>query len=250
MLSIVQLLVTAAVLALVCYTLYKVRAAHLMLYEVGGQVRSGTDDLFRQLEALQGLYVELGLTKSMPATRGWAASPDFLLETARHALASKPSAVLECSSGASTMVLARCMQMNGAGHVYSLEHDPHYAAQTRLLLERHGLSDWATVLDAPLTQRQIGDGSWLWYETEALPPLAFDMLAIDGPPQATGNLARYPAGPLLFPRLGSDAAVFMDDADRPDERAILARWKAEFPLFAQSSRQCEKGCAVLMAPHR
>lgn len=250
MLSIVQLLLTSAVLALVCYTLYKVRAAHLMLYEVSGQMRRGSDDLFRQLEALQGLYVELGLTKSMPATRGWAASPDYLLETVRHALASKPSAVLECSSGTSTMVLARCMQMNGAGHVYSLEHDPHYAAQTRLLLERHGLSDWATVLDAPLAQHQIGDASWLWYETSALPARAFDMLSIDGPPQAIGKLARYPAGPMLFPRLGADAAIFMDDADRPDERAILARWKAEFPLLAQSARYCEKGCAVLMTPQR
>ena len=250
MLSIVQLLLTTAVLALVCYTLYKVRAAHLLLYDVSGQLRRGSDDLFRQLEALQGLYVELGLTKSMPATRGWAASPDFLLETARHALASKPTAVLECSSGTSTMVLARCMQINGAGHVYSLEHDPHYAQQTRLLLERHGLADWATVMDAPLMPRQVGDGSWLWYNTDALPPLAFDMLSIDGPPQATGDLARYPAGPLLFPRLGSGAAVFMDDADRPDERAILARWKAEFPLFAHSSRQCEKGCALLMAAPR
>ena len=250
MLSIVQLLATVAVLTLVCYTLYKVRAAHLLLYKVGGQVRGGTENLFRQLEALQGLYVELGLTKSMPATRGWAASPDFLLETARYALANKPGAVLECSSGTSTMVLARCMQINGSGHVYSLEHDAHYAAQTRLLLETHGLSGWATVIDAPLTQHQIGDGQWLWYETAALPPLSFDMLTIDGPPQATGHLARYPAGPLLFPRLGANAAVFMDDADRPDERAILARWNAEFPLLAQSSRPCEKGCAVIMTPQR
>ncbi len=247
---IVQLLLTGAVLALVCYTLYKVRAAHLMLYEVGGQVRSAADDLFRQLEALQGLYVELDLTKSMAATRGWAASPDFLLEAARHALSSKPNVILECSSGTSTMVLARCMQLNGAGHVYSLEHDPHYAAQTRVLLARHDLSAWATVLNAPLTQRRIGDDNWLWYDTEALPPLAFDMLSVDGPPQATGKLARYPAGPLLFPRLSPDAAVFMDDADRPDERAILDRWKKEFPLFAQSSRQCEKGCAVLTTPQR
>jgi hypothetical protein len=99
-----------------------------------------------------------------------------------------------------------------------------------------------------LTQRQVGDVSWLWYDTGALPPLAFDMLSIDGPPQATGNLARYPAGPLLFPRLRAGAAIFMDDADRPDERAILARWKNEFPLFAQSARYCEKGCAVLMVP--
>lgn len=231
---------------LCCYTLHKVRRVHLLLHESRDQSRQDAGSLFRQMEALQGLYLDLGLRKSLPATRGWAASPDFLLELARHALQEKPLNVVECSSGTSTLVLARCMQLNGHGKVYSLEHEPHFARQTRRQLAHHGLSDWAEVLDAPLRPHVYADGDWPWYAEEVLPAgLAIDLLVIDGPPQATHALARYPAGPALFARLAGGASVFLDDAGRADEQVILLRWSQEFPELAQSSRPCEKGCAVL-----
>ncbi|HAT32728.1 MAG TPA: class I SAM-dependent methyltransferase [Janthinobacterium sp.] len=228
------------------YTLYKVRLIHLQLSELRELWPQGPLYLFRQLEALHSLYVDLALEKSLPGTRGWAGSPDFLMELANHARAHVPARVVECGSGTSTLVLARCMQLNGAGKVYSLEHDAHFAEQTREQLRRHGLSDWAEVLHAPLQQHALGGAVWSWYASGVLPAeLRFDMLVIDGPPMATGELARYPAGPLLFHRLDGGASVFMDDAGRPDEQAILHRWKNEFPAFEQSSRYCEKGCAVL-----
>ena len=239
-------LISSSALLLALYILYKLRAVHLLLYEARDAARSEPAVHYRQLEALLGLYVELDLQKSLPATRGWAASPDFLLQLATHALSQRPACVVECSSGASTLVLARCMQRLGHGMVYSLEHDTGYAEQSRQLLERHGLSTWATVLDAPLRPHSLDGEEWPWYGLDALPPgTGIDMLVIDGPPKATRSLARYPAGPLLFPLLKPGASVFMDDATRSDEQAILARWQAEFPALKQSSRPCEKGCAVL-----
>lgn len=238
--------ISVCALLLALYILYKLRAVHLLLYEARDTARTEPAVHFRQLEALLGLYVELDLKKSLPATRGWAASPDFLLQLATHTLCHRPACVVECSSGASTLVLARCLQRLGHGKVYSLEHDPHYAEQTRQLLERHGLSAWAMVLDAPLKPHWIKDEAWHWYALEALPPaLEVDLLVIDGPPAATRPLARYPAGPLLFPMLKPGASVFLDDAARSEEQAILARWQAEFPALGQTSRPCEKGCAVL-----
>jgi hypothetical protein len=71
------------------------------------------------------------------------------------------------------------------------------------------------------------------------------MLVLDGPPQATREQARYPAGPLLFPHLAPQAAIFLDDAARADEAAIVQRWRQEFPALELSSLSCEKGCAVL-----
>lgn len=234
-------------LVLIClYTLLKLRNVHLMLYSVRDQSQQDIGALYHQLEQLLGLYVDLGLTKSLPGTREWAASPDFLMELVRHALREKPATVFECSSGTSTVVLARCMQMNGAGKVYSLEHDPVYAQQTNAQLARHGLSDFAEVLIAPLQEMVVGADSWRWYSTEHLTEIAqINMLVIDGPPAATGPLARYPAGPALFPRLARGAAVFLDDAQREGEKLILERWKREFPDLSQSSAYCEKGCAVL-----
>ncbi|RJG21100.1 class I SAM-dependent methyltransferase [Massilia cavernae] len=228
------------------YTLHKVRAIHLMQYSASGQLGAETGSMYRQLEALQGLYIDLDLKKSLPSTRGWAASPDFLAELAQYALAEKPRTVVECSSGTSTLVLARCMQINGGGKVYSLEHDPVFALQTRAHLERHGLSDFAEVIDAPLKKVEVGSSPWSWYAHEGLPAdIKIDLLAIDGPPSASGELARYPAGPVLFPLLSANGAVFLDDASRVDEQAILSRWKQEFPALSQTMRFCEKGCAVL-----
>jgi predicted O-methyltransferase YrrM len=241
-----SVLFLAATLLLCGYTLHKVRLIHLLLHDVRDRSQRDNAGLFRQLEALQGLYTDLGLTHSLPDTRGWAASPDFLLMLARHALAEQPRVIVECSSGTSTVVLARCLQLNGAGKLYSLEHEPHYAAETRRQLARHGLSDWAVVLDAPLKAQDFGNATWPWYSTEALPDgLRIDMIAIDGPPQATRALARYPAGPALFARLTPGAAVFLDDAGRPDEQAILARWAEEYPEMEQHQPACEKGAAVL-----
>lgn len=246
-----SLLLIVAIAALCLYTLHKVRLIHLMAYAQQGQSARAPDNLFRQIEALQSLYVELDLDKSLPGTRGWAASPDFLLELVLYTRARRPVTVVECSSGTSTLVLARCLQLNGAGKVYSLEHDPVFAARTREQLRRHGLSDWAEVRDAPLREHVLGAQSWPWYAHEVLPAglatgdTAIDLLVIDGPPQATRALARYPAGPSLFHHLAPNAAVYLDDAARDDEQAILQRWKTEFPQLAQSTLPCEKGCAVL-----
>ena len=246
MYAITSLLFVAAILLLCLYTLHKVRLTHILLHAAKDDARQDVTSLFRQLEALQGLYVDLHLQRSLPVTRGWAASPDFLRELARHALQEKPRNVVECSSGTSTLVLARCMQLNGYGKVYSLEHDPHFARQTRRQLAYHGLSAWAEVLDAPLRPHQFHGESWPWYSEEVLPDdLEIAMLVIDGPPHATRPLARYPAGPALFHRLLPGASVYLDDADRADELAMLRRWRQEFPAMLESQRECEKGCIVL-----
>ena len=237
-------LILACVLLLELYTLHKLRAAHLMLYELRDSSRTAATADFRQMEALIGLYAELDLHASLPATRGWAASPDFLLQLATHAISHRPHCMVECSSGISTLVLARCAQRNGFGKVLSLEHEPHYAEQTRKELARHGLSAWAEVIDAPLHPHRLGGEDWPWYRAR-LPVAEIDLLVIDGPPQATREMARYPAGPLLFPRLSADATVFLDDAARSGEQAILRRWQSEFPHLLQASRPCERGCAVL-----
>lgn len=203
------------------------------------------DLAFRQAEALQSLYLELGFTKSLPPTRRGAGSPDFLLELARAVLARRPRVIVESGSGVSTLVLARAAQLNGHGHVSSLEDDPVHSGRMRRLLEDHGLAEWATILDAPLREHRVGGHPYAWYAEEGLPPAGIDMLVVDGPPRRVGRLARYPAGPLLFPRLAETGVVFLDDANRRSERRVLQRWAAEFPHLRAEFRRCEKGCAVL-----
>jgi hypothetical protein len=86
---------------------------------------------FRQIESLAALYYRLRPNVPFPPTRGWAASPDFLRNVADELFVRQPHVVLEGGSGVTTIVVARSLQMNGHGHLYSLEHDTTFAEQTR-----------------------------------------------------------------------------------------------------------------------
>lgn len=200
-------------------------------------------NLYQQTEALTALYAELQPSRGLPGTRGWAASPDFLLHIARAARDLRPSVVVECSCGTSTLVLARACQLNGVGHVYSLEHDKQFAQITRDHLRRHGVDAWATVLNAPLAMSSMTNTSW--YSTEKLPEQPIDLLVIDGPPAQTAELARHPAGPHLFERLSQGAQVYLDDMIRPAEQQTVQRWLEEFPGMRRADLPAEKGLCVL-----
>lgn len=232
---------------LTLYLAYKIRQVHVTVYETGFKVSKISVGLTQNLQNLQLLEHELSLKRPLPLLRGWAASPDVLLVLARHIRVARPETIVECGSGVSTIVQAQALRLNGRGHVYSLDHDPAFAAQTREALAGFGLSEWATVLDAPLTQVEASGQDWRWYAIDRLPAsLSIDLLFVDGPPVETpDSLSRYPAGPLLFPRLGSDASVFLDDADRPGEQSVLRRWAEEFPQLVQQRHFCEKGCFEL-----
>jgi hypothetical protein len=143
------------------------------------------------------------------------------------------------------------MRNVGQGHVFSLEHDQVYAGKTRELLQVHGLQDWATIIDAPLVQMEVDGWQGRWYDVSALDRAQIadqpvDMVVIDGPPNDLGPLARYPALPVLAPRLAASCTVVLDDSSRPAEQQILARWRISHPEFAEvPGFECEKGCMVL-----
>jgi predicted O-methyltransferase YrrM len=190
-------------------------------------IHSAEKRLFSQLEAFAWLRDELQLKGPLPATRGAAAAPDALLELVRIVDRTAAETVVELGSGVSTIVVARRMQQAGRGHITALEHLPEYASVTRAEIVAQGLQDFATVLDAPLVDTDIDGRSWPWYEIGPDVPMQIDALFIDGPPERTGPLARYPALPIMRARLKPGATIFLDDGDRPDEREMAQRWQAE-----------------------
>lgn len=239
-----------ACLALIAVLLHKVRRTHIAAIELVDKTRElhlESRNLYGQIQAYMDLTKILELKMPLPQLRGWAASPDFLLIIARHALKQKPATIVECSCGASTLVLARCAQINGTGHVFSLEHDPKFAAITRQNLEDAGLGDWATVLDAPL-QALPDHPNHRWYDVSALTDVEkIDMLVVDGPPTHVNRLARYPAAPVLKQRFSTPCDIFLDDADRDDEREMVQKWIAEFDndSLTVKNLSVEKGCVYL-----
>ncbi len=237
------LLLILAILSVVI--LKKIHRLHLFCFQLRDQSKKLAGDLYQQLQHLRILETELQFTQPLPPTRGWAASPDFLRLVAAHAREHKPKIAVECSSGVSTLILARCMELNGVGHTYSLEHDPEFAAITRKNLDKLGLSKWATVVDAPMKSQVIEGNQRNWYSIDGLPDGEIDLIVVDGPPEPFGEMIRYPAGPMLFGKLSNSGTVFVDDADRDDETKAVALWQKSNPDLERKSHYCEKGCVVL-----
>lgn len=211
------------------------------------QTIKSSDNVISQTEALLALHAELQPTRALPKSRGWAASPDLLAQLVRLTHERRPMTILECSSGFSTLVLAACVRNMGKGRVLSLENDPVFAEKTRELLRVHGLSEWATVIDAPLVPLTLEGWEGKWYRTSDLPSgLSVDMLVVDGPPHDTSKLARFPAVPVLAKFFSASAVVVMDDAFREGESTSIDRWLgSSSKLQRVHADACEKGCAIL-----
>lgn len=200
---------------------------------------------YRQLEALASLLAVLHPRAPFPPFRGWAVGPDFAVLLLREALTRRPACVVELGSGVSTLVLGYALERTG-GRLVSVEHDAGHAAQTRAEVARHGLDGPVTVVHAPLEPRA---GGARWYSrawVEALPLI--DMLVVDGPPGTTGSLARYPALPALATKLSPGAVIIVDDAHRPDEQVMVARWLKEQPGLIATTVATERGTVVLHWP--
>lgn len=204
------------------------------------------DALWRRTEALTALYSTLELTAPLPPLGDWAIDPLFGVCLVNVVLDCRPAVVLECGSGASTVIAAATLRRHGiAGHVTSLESDPMFADVTRGYLRRHGLADLATVHTAPLVEGNHGHG--LWYDATALDSLAggVDLLVVDGPPTAgTSPLARGPALDVMHDRLNSGARVLVDDVMRPGEQEVMARWGRDHPDVAFTYLLTQNGAAL------
>jgi predicted O-methyltransferase YrrM len=202
---------------------------------------------FRQLEALQNLSAVLPADGVLPATRGWAASPDLLVVLVDLVITGRPSLVVECGSGASTLWLALAMRRFGIdGRIIALEHDPVFGSRTRAFLARHDVRDLAEVRDAPLEGFSLDGETYSWYARRAWEDLAgIDLLFVDGPPAATGHQARYPALPLLNGSLSPVATVVLDDLVVPDMQKVLQLWLDAYPGFGSEILPLEKQAAVL-----
>lgn len=199
----------------------------------------------KQLEAYNNLQGYLQSGELMPALHGWPVSPDFALLLVQILEQHEFDAIVEFGSGSSTLLVAKTLaniaqrrpRQRKPAQV-AFEHLEKYHAGTRDLLEGGGLLDRVDLRLAPLQPTTMANGdTFRYYDVspglEALVQRLADVPAprvlviVDGPPEATGPFARYPALELLLQALPRQrGAYLMDDYRRPGEQEIARRWRA------------------------
>lgn len=212
-------------------------------------VKNFESNSYRQLESLQFLINCLDLKYSLPPLRGWAASPDVLLNLHEFIRETKPRVVVEFGSGASTLVIADALNQNGFGKLYSFDHSEYYAAKTNRYLSREGLNSFVELSVTSLVlwngKHLNGLNENLWYDLKEADLNNIDLMFVDGPPGITCKYSRYPALVQLHERMAKDATIYMDDSSREDEAAICEAWSKEFSYDVESLPEFEKGLVIL-----
>lgn len=210
------------------------------------------DNLFTQTEFAMELRRMLEPRAILPASRDWAASPDFLAVVCEHVQELRPKTMVECGAGLSTLMSSYALERFGpeGASLLTLEHDGAWAEESRRRVVRHELERISTIAHAPLVTQDVAGEQRPWYDLTGVElPARIDLLCIDGPPNIGSDLARFPAGPILNERLATGAFIVLDDAARPSECRAVERWINELG-WERVSRltAAEKGVTVLRKP--
>ncbi|TKD52913.1 class I SAM-dependent methyltransferase [Sphingomonas baiyangensis] len=163
-------------------------------------------------------------TDALPNLGSWKADTGFLTLIVDRIEAMRPQVVVELGSGASSLIVAKALALNGGGRLTSCDQHADFVSATREWLGEHGVD-----ADMRATPLVAAPGGWpgIWYDHGRLPE-RIDMLVIDGPPWTIHPYVRG-AAETLFDRLPVGGTVLLDDAARPGERIVAARWRKRWP---------------------
>lgn len=176
---------------------------------------------------------------ALPHLGSWKADTWFLWRMVEAIERLRPREVVELGCGASSLVLARAVELNGGGHLTSFDQHADFVEATGRWLESHDLS--ATMRHAPLVEDPTA-WSHIWYDLRGV-PAEIDLLVIDGPPWSLNPFIRGRAE-TLFDRITPGGMVLLDDAARPGERVVATRWRRNWPNFRFTLMPGAKGTLV------
>ncbi len=206
------------------------------------QTKLEANNVIKQIESyhyLQSFFKESSFILDF---HGWPVSADFGVLLVRLLQKKHYDLVIEFGSGSSTVLMGKAIKQiyqrqKIKPFVISFDHLEQYATQTKEMLVVANVADVAKVYLASLSSYDglIGQDS-LYYDQESIIEALQSykssrelsiLVVVDGPPESTCNLARYPALPILknvFNHAKMD--ILMDDADRAGEQQIIALWES------------------------
>ncbi len=206
---------------------------------------------YRELEALLGLYHVISPRLPLPPMRLWVLSPDSAVMIATLVQETQPDLIVELGGGTSTLISAYSLEKVGSGRVIAFDHLKQFADETTFNLKRHKLDHIAESRYAELTVHAMlgAVDNYNWYDITQFDDIEnINLLVVDGPPEGTTRLARYPALPILYGKLAPGALILIDDYLRADEHEMVNRWINDYHLELVERHANEKGVAILRKP--
>lgn len=247
---------------------------------INWRVDKGLNNSVKQLESYIGVQSFLESGEVSMEYHGWPISSDIALFLLGKIQSENYDLIIEFGSGTSTKLFAQAVKQNSSlkdinqqqkrlsynteilecsidipQRVLTFEHNKKYYEKTLKSLCFSGLETSVNLVHAPLVNFTCDEESYLYYDCDkALQQVAniYEgrtakiLVLIDGPPGATGPLARLPAVTKLLNNLGSHQLdLVLDDYNREEEKEIAERWKktisARFIHYEEEIIPCEKG---------
>ncbi|WP_057179526.1 hypothetical protein [Colwellia sp. MT2012] len=246
----------------------------------------GFNNTVKQVESFIGVQSYLETGQLAMEYHGWPISSDVALFLLGKIEKNNYDLIIEFGSGTSTQLFAKAINnhvkaqnshieddlafigqdkrdsaelatlpLELPNRIVTFEHNKKYYNKTKSELEANKLSHLVDLVHAPLIEMKIENEDYLYYSCEnKLSQLAAIyaertariLVLIDGPPGATGPLARLPAVPLLLNYLGKHQLdIVLDDYNRQEEKETVGRWKKQFEKrdldYEEETVPCEKG---------
>lgn len=176
---------------------------------------------------------------------GFSGDVRYLEETAK-LLKSCRGAVLECGTGATTIIAGVLAEKYGFG-VYCLEQDAEWSARVRRALKANRLTR-VQVFDAPI----IRYGDYVWHDMTGIKlPKHFGAIICDGPFVDTSwgepihPNWRYGVLPYIKQSGSKFDALLLDDVNDKRAPKVLSRWASEFGTTQDLIFASEGDCGLI-----
>lgn len=194
----------------------------------------------------------------LPFTR-FTFRPSSIVHIINDILLNRRKDIIEFGTGISTVIMARLIKKNNLNsRIFSIEHNADWVDDINNMLRVEKLEEVVTVINAPLCECNLAINKTNWYDSNILSKVIgereFDMVIIDGPPawEESNMIARYPALPFIMGNLSQNYSIFLDDANRGGEKAIMKLWedkfKIKFIVRGGTLAYCQKGKFFDSAP--
>ena len=141
-----------------------------------------------------------------------------------------PATSWNAAAAASTILFGHLQLAGEIDRLIAIEHDIVWHELARQQARRFGLEDTADLVFAPLIDHDDPAIDTPWYDLTDVDFAPLDLVLVDGPPDSTGPLARFPAAPLLLEHCRPGCLFVVDDYIRESEQETVDLWVEHFPM--------------------